>query len=44
MLNQIVDGTLLLRDVDLNTTHDGFKSFATDEGLEHQFKKNVDQW
>ncbi len=44
MLNQIVDGTLLLRDVPLNTTHDGFKSFATDEGLEHQFKKDVDQW
>lgn len=44
MLDAIAKGTLLLRDVDLNTTHDGFKSFATDEGLEHQFKKDVDQW
>lgn len=40
-LVEIVAGKMILRDVELATTHDGVKSFAVDEGLENHFKKGT---
>jgi hypothetical protein len=44
MLQEIVDGKLLLSDATIRRSGDGVKSFAVDEEEEHTIKKGEDQW
>ncbi len=44
MLQEIIDGKLLLTGATLATSADGVRSFAVDEDEEHTFKKGEDQY
>lgn len=44
LLKSIQNQEMALAGADAVTTHQGMKSYASDEGISHTFQKGVDQW